>query len=332
MGAAAAWATTQSPAITLSTFAAIGVGMAFPYLLLSAFPGLAQRMPRAGPASELIKQVMGLLLFAAGAYFLGTGISGMAAKPPDPPTTIYWWFVVGFVVAAGGWLAWRTWRITTRLQWRLIFGILGTLLVVSSVAMGTRLTRGSPIHWTYYTPQRLAEQQRNKKVIVLEFTAAWCLNCHALEQAVLHHPRVVSLLNSPKVAPIKVDLTGNNPEGSKKLSETGRRTIPFLVIYAPDGRAVFSSDAYTVDQIVKALMEAEPETRPGARDLIAAGRFDAHRARLVGGLPRIGIDEGKRQLIGDGVVHRQEHLSGLHRQGHESTRLDSATPRKDRYF
>src|SRR5437763_1612142 len=44
---------------------------------------------------------------------------------------------------------------------------------------------------------RSSTQQKGRKVVLLEFTAAWCLNCHALEQAVLHHPRVLKLLNSP---------------------------------------------------------------------------------------------------------------------------------------
>ncbi|MEE2972952.1 MAG: cytochrome c biogenesis protein CcdA, partial [Planctomycetota bacterium] len=71
MGAAAAWATTQSPATVLAVFGAIGSGMALPYLVLSAFPDLVKRMPRTGPASEVVKQVMGLLLLAAGLYFVG---------------------------------------------------------------------------------------------------------------------------------------------------------------------------------------------------------------------------------------------------------------------
>src|SRR4029453_19198183 len=96
MGAAAAWATTQKAVITLTTFGAIAVGMPLPYLILSAFPVLVRRMPRTGPASALIKQTMGLLLLAAGAYFLGTGLAGLLATPPDPPTQAYCWAVAFF--------------------------------------------------------------------------------------------------------------------------------------------------------------------------------------------------------------------------------------------
>src|SRR5207248_1023040 len=156
----------QSPVITMSTFAAIGIGMAFPYLLLSAFPKLVTRVPRAGPASELVKQVMGLFMLPAGAYFLGTGLAGMLAKPPDPPTQAYWWVVAGFIGAAGVWLAWRTFQIATRRFSRIVFGGLGLIVLFAALAIGLRLTRSSPIHWVYFTPERLATAQHQSKVLV----------------------------------------------------------------------------------------------------------------------------------------------------------------------
>jgi thiol:disulfide interchange protein DsbD len=257
MGAAAAWSATQPPATTLSTFAAIGMGMALPYLVLSAFPALTRRMPRGGPAGDLIKQVMGLLMLAAGAYFLGTGLAGLLADPPDPPTQIYWWMVGLFIALAGAWLAWRTFQITSRVGSRMLFGTVGLVLIAIGISLGVFFTRGSPIQWIYYTPQRLADARAQGRVVLLEFTAAWCLNCHFLEQAVLHDQRVVQLLNSERVAPIKVDITGKNPAGAEKLVEVGRRSIPYLIIYSPDGKKIFSSDAYTVDQIIKAVEGAQ---------------------------------------------------------------------------
>jgi glutaredoxin len=77
-----------------------------------------------------------------------------------------------------------------------------------------------------------------------------------LEKAVLHSEEVVRLLNSKGVAPVKVDLTGNNTEGNQKLIEVGRRTIPYLVVYSRDGQQIFASDAYTVEQLTGALKKA----------------------------------------------------------------------------
>jgi thiol:disulfide interchange protein len=262
MGAAAAWATTQRPLITLSTFVCIGIGMALPYLVLSIFPFLVKRVPRTGPASDLIKQVMGLLLFAAGAYFVGAGVAGITSKPPDPPSALYWWAVAFFISSAGLWLAWRTLRIATRLAPRASFAMLGLAMAAIGIWVGIRFTQHSPIQWTYFTPARLLKAHQNRKVVVLEFTAAWCLNCQALEQAVLHDARVVELLNDPAVAPIKVDITGNNPAGNQKLVEVGRRTIPYLVIYGSDGRELFASDAYTATQLLNVLRVAMGNREP----------------------------------------------------------------------
>src|SRR6185503_20612470 len=98
---------------------------------------------------------------------------------------------------------------------RIVFTTVGIALIGIALAGGIRFTQGSPIHWIYYTSQRLQDARSQDKVVVLEFTAAWCLNCHGLEQYVLHDARVVELMNSISVVPIKVDITGNNTEGNQ---------------------------------------------------------------------------------------------------------------------
>ncbi len=261
MGAAAAWAATQSAGTTLVTFAAIGAGMALPYLALSASPALVKRMPRSGPASELIKQVMGLLMLAAAAYFVGVGLSAILNTPPDPPSRLYWWAVMLFVAAAGGWLAVRTIRIASGPAKRIGFAGLGVLLLAGSAFGAARLTNEGPIPWVHYTPERFDRAIRDGKVVVMDFTAEWCLNCKSLEHGVLNGSKVTSLFSDGDVVPIKVDITGNNPPGKAKLKEVGRLTIPLLVVYAPDGREVFKSDFYTADEVLRAVNEARGTPR-----------------------------------------------------------------------
>jgi thiol:disulfide interchange protein DsbD len=254
MGGASAWAITQPPGMTLSVFAAIGIGMAAPYLVLSAFPQWAQRMPRTGPASELIKQVMGLLMLAAAAYFIGIGVC-ILLKPADTfASLLYWWPVMGLCAVAGGWLIYRTAVIAGRGGMKHIFITVGLLMIVSSLYAGARLTEPSEINWLYYTPQKFEQARVQKKVIVLEFTAEWCLNCKALEETVLSHRAVIDALNQDQVAAIKVDLTDENDKASRlKLAETGMLAPPVLVIYARDGSELLKANSYTSGQIVKAV-------------------------------------------------------------------------------
>ncbi|MEX0775703.1 MAG: cytochrome c biogenesis protein CcdA [Phycisphaeraceae bacterium] len=256
MGAAAAWAITQHPTTTLLVFAWIGAGMALPYLVLSAFPFLVNRLPRTGPGSELIKQVMGLLMLAAAAFFIGTGVVGFLHEPPGPPSRLYWWPVMACVAAAGVWLAYRTWRITAAPVRRGLAMFIAWVTLVAAVYGGVRFTSHGPIDWVHYTPQRLEEVLAEKRIVVMEFTAEWCLNCKALEEAVLRDPRIVEAMKQPGVVPMRVDLTGSNPVGDAKLRATGRNTIPWLVVLNPDGSVAWGSDAYTVQQVLDAIAMA----------------------------------------------------------------------------
>ncbi|KPJ77635.1 MAG: hypothetical protein AMJ54_07050 [Deltaproteobacteria bacterium SG8_13] len=253
MGAAAAWAATRHPLTTLATFAFIGFGMALPYLILSASPQLVGKMPRTGPASVLIKQVMGFFMLSAAAYFIGTGVSGILVQPPNPPARVYWWAVMLLLGAGGIWLAIRTMQITPARHLRTIFAGLGLLILVGSIFGGLRLTDKGPVDWVYYTPQRFQESIANRQVVVLVFTAEWCLNCKAIEQGVLNNPTVALLLASDDVVPMKADITGNNVWGKEKLRDLGHLTIPLLVVFDKNGKEVFRSDFYTVKQIVEAV-------------------------------------------------------------------------------
>ncbi|UCD81174.1 MAG: thioredoxin family protein [Desulfobacterales bacterium] len=256
MGAAAAWAATRPPTTTLFTFAAIGTGMALPYLVLSASPRLVEKMPKTGPASVLIKQVMGLLMLAAAAYFIGVGVAALFVSPPNPPSRFYWWPVMLLVIAAGGWLAYRTLQIESGKKTRAFFTGIGVIIMALSAWGSFRLTDKGPIDWVYYTEKRFQEATASRRVVVMVFSAEWCLNCKALEQGVLDDPRIVALFARQEIVPMKVDITGNNPAGKAMLREIGNLTIPLLVIFSPHGKQVFKSDFYTAEQILDAVAGA----------------------------------------------------------------------------
>jgi thiol:disulfide interchange protein DsbD len=256
MGAAAAWAVTQPVGTTLTTFGAIGVGMALPYFVLAAVPRLVRWMPRTGPASVLIKQVMGMLILAASAYFIGVGVTAWMGTDDESLSLAYWWPVMAMIAAAGAWLAYRVTRIVSSALNRVVWVGFGVVVMAGAVYGGVRLMDAGPIDWVQYTPERFEAAIREGEVVVMDFTAEWCLNCKWLEKNVLSVQAVVDELSRDDVLAMKVDLTSDNEVGRAKLREVGRLTIPLLVVYSRTGEVVLMSDFYTVEQVIQAIREA----------------------------------------------------------------------------
>lgn len=224
MGGAVAWATQQSAGMVLGVFAAIGSGMALPYLALTLMPSLVEKLPRAGAGSELLKQTMGILMLAAAAFFVGTGAVALTSDGTSANSSAYWWAVGGLVAAAGLWVLVRgLGGVSRTTQGRAAVGLCGVVLLAAGGWVGVELgggggsdgtDGGGEIAWVYYTPERLAQAQAAGQAVLLDFTADWCLNCKTLEKAVLEHPRVASRLGAGSGAtPAEngLALTANSP-------------------------------------------------------------------------------------------------------------------------
>lgn len=266
------------PAMTIMLiFFCLGVGMAAPYFILSAFPSLVDRMPRTGPASELIKQVMGLMLFAAAAYFIGAGLIGLVNQYPYMAKQLHWWAAVLLIVAGALWMIFRTFQITSRPAPRVVFSLVGLLTGVAALgyamnSTGTARTNWieyeaaiaatggrtlfAPGVWNTYTPAAFKQAREEGHIVLLDFTAEWCINCKALKAAVLNPDPVRSELRRPDVVSFTVDLTNLRDPGWDFLRELGHTGIPVLAIFTPGRESPWLSTAYTSQQVMDALAEA----------------------------------------------------------------------------
>ena len=258
MGTALAGSTQlEKDWLVLAVFVAIGVGMGFPYLVLAAFPKLVEKVPRTGPGSELLKQVMGLLMLGAAAFFIGTGINVVISDGTSAPSKLFWWVVGLFVVASGVWLVWQINKLAKSAGRRSVFSTLGIVLILAGAAGSVMLTRKPPIDWVYYTPELLETALEKDKIVVLDFTADWCNNCHFLEATVLNPKPVSELLNSDDIVAMKVDITSpSNVAGTALLVEMGGKQIPLLVVLSPDGEQVFKRDWFKASEVVDAIEQA----------------------------------------------------------------------------
>ncbi|HHN77595.1 MAG TPA: hypothetical protein ENK11_02835, partial [Phycisphaerales bacterium] len=276
-GALVPAAITQGTGFVVVLFASMGVGMALPYLVLSIFPGLVDKLPRTGPASELVKQIMALLLLAAAAYFIGSGTIALVSSKPYLAKLLHIWVAALFGVGAGLWLMVRTFQITRRPAPRVVFTLVAAVIAGLGLLVAVRFTddareeyeiRAAAMReasdsgalltsvWLDYTPKLKERALAQGKVVVQDFTAEWCINCKVIEKTVLGVEPVKSALKSDDTVLLKVDLTGKNPEGEAALAALGRTGIPTLAIYGPGLDEPWVASAYTPEQVIEAIRRA----------------------------------------------------------------------------
>lgn len=256
--------------VIMAIFVGIGFGMGYPYLILSAYPKLLKFIPRTGPASELVKQVMGILLLAAAAFFITAGISSLLKERPYLAGSMQWWAVGFFVAIAGVWLTIRTMQISKSLWPKLVMPVLAVVLTlgIGIFAQGTLNNDRKTYYarqeavksktvpagvWLEYTPELFAALSQSGRPVFLDFTADWCLTCKALKAAVLDP--MASEFAARDIVLLEVDTTVRGGEGSRKLRELGRTGVPTWAIYPPGASTpvFFEVEKPTVGSVIGTL-------------------------------------------------------------------------------
>lgn len=221
LGGVLAWALIQPTLVIVTVLACVGIGMASPYLVLAAAPGLMRIFPRPGAWMEYLEIGLGFFLLGTTIYLLGL-------LPQDRilPTLAFLW-----ICAFCAWV-WGRWGglhqpTSVRLFWR------GTALAVAALGAWIFLvptTTKNP--WQPFDRQRF-ETLRHTTPLLLDFTADWCPNCKFLEKTVLTAKASTAIAQRYGAVLMRVDLTHEDPQAMELLAALGSRSIPVLAIFSP---------------------------------------------------------------------------------------------------
>jgi len=239
-----AWSLKQPPSLGWIAITTVGVGMALPYLLLSAFPSLARWVPRSGPWSALLKQMMGFLVLAVAVYLAGGKLSS---------DKLFFWAVFAVIAIAMVFMLIRTIQLGGKPIAVATVGVLAVAVVLGSYLLVERFQ--SELIWQPYSPAAIATAQQTGKPVIVEFTANWCPNCLFIEAHVYHDRQVIAALHDRQVILIRADLSNDDREKWEvvnRLNPGGG--IPVTAIYLP-GQTVpvkFTS-LYTADHLLGVL-------------------------------------------------------------------------------
>jgi thiol:disulfide interchange protein DsbD len=233
MGSALGYAMTLPTTLGLLVFAALGFGMALPFLLLSYFPQLGQRLPKPGAWMETFKQLLAFPLLLTAIW-----LAWIFSRQTSSDQT-------SLLLCGALALSFALW-LSQRLNHNLKVRGLRALLIVSSLAaalypLGNTTTHklssdSRTVDWQAYTDQRLAELRADSTPVFINLTADWCITCLANEKLVLSHDVVKQAFTAAGITKLKGDWTNYNPEITKLLAQHGRNGVPLYLLYPADNQ------------------------------------------------------------------------------------------------
>ena len=259
MGAALGYAITQPAVIALSVFAALGVGMAAPYVLLTLVPSLLAKLPRPGRWMEMFKQFMAFPMFATCVWLLW-----VLAQQVDAGGIA---LALGVLVAVGFtlWALGLSQRGARVFRWVAVGGGMLAALAFAPIATSEALAPGTrstaDAGWIEYSPEKLAQLRGEGKAVFVDFTAAWCVTCQLNKRVALRADGVKARFASDNVVLMRADWTNRDEKITQALAEFGRNGVPLYVVYDRKGGSSVLPELLTEGIVLTALDKVKESSK-----------------------------------------------------------------------
>ncbi len=269
MGAAIGAALVQPAGVSLAIFGGLGLGMATPYMVLSFWPALLERLPRPGQWMETFRQAMAFPMFAVVIWLLWvfglqTGVDGATA------------LLSGLLLLAlGAWLLGRRPGTGRRPAWVIAAVLLlfagGGFLGFQGAAIDAPASSSSSsentgtVAWEDFSAERVLEHQRAGDPVFVDFTAAWCLSCQVNKRTVLTASRIEEAFVEHGVVLLRADWTRRDDTIAAALQALGRNGVPVYALYPgePGAPPELLPEILTTPIVLRAL-ERLPERTTAA--------------------------------------------------------------------
>jgi thiol:disulfide interchange protein len=229
LGAALGTALLLPLAGSVAVFAALGLGLALPFVAVAFVPALRRRLPKPGPWMRRLQRFLAIPMAASAlaALWLLDRLAGEEA------------LLTGVAVSMGllfsAYEAGRLQRRGKKGAWG------GALAALALVAAGIMLTpqratstqRSETAGAEPWSEARVAFYLQQGHPVFVYFTADWCLTCKVNEASSIDRDEVRRAFGNTGVKVLVGDWTDGDPVITRFLESQGRAGVPLYLWYAP---------------------------------------------------------------------------------------------------
>lgn len=235
LGSSLGWAFTQPPVVNLTFFTFMGLGMAAPYVLLTAFPALTRWLPRPGVWMETFKQVMGFPMLGAAVYLLWI----LEGQIGDKGQAFFMGALILLSLAAWSWGRFSHPAASPRSRRTGLATM--TLAIIGAVGLSIHATRqttqANESEGAAADTRPIAEiidsHRRAGKHVFVDFTARWCAICQTNKPA-MYSEETKAAFARYGVEFVVADWTNKSDDIFQFLKKYGRRSVPYYPLFPAD--------------------------------------------------------------------------------------------------
>lgn len=246
---------TKDPAFGFTLMSVFAAGFGAPYLALGLLSQRLKRLPKAGRAMLVVKNIFAALMFALSLYYLKIFISDVALFAPlyaRPSATglaaisivtlvfFFWQFrAPGKPLAQYGTQIGLT-MLALWMTLRTINGFVSTEVPRIELMTRAEETGGESVQpdsnqikglvWQKNWDEAVKIAQRENKGLLVDAWAQWCTACLQMDADVWVNPEVTSFV-SQNFIPVKIDFTESNPQSDRLAEQWDLAGLPAVGLY-----------------------------------------------------------------------------------------------------